>query len=195
MGEPLLMRVIQAASHVRHDPRCLERLDAAANLDEVAQVPAFDEVHHDEVRAVRRRDFVHRNHVGVLQRLAQLAFPDELARLRVAVAIAAAEDFDRVNLLGLAMARSEHARKRAGPHHVEDLVVAIEIPAALPLGQQLDLVVCQRPAADTQLEEVVRGDVAAAQLGPDFLNLAVGDQSQVDGPVGQSLGFGFGHAM
>ena len=93
------------------------------------------------------------------------------------------------------MCRAKHACKRPRPHHVEDLVVAVEVTSPLVGTEQFDLIVRQDSPTNACLKEIVRWNVPAAKVGPNVLELTIGYKLQFERLIGNSLSFGFGHAI
>ena len=64
-----------------------------AYFDEVPQVSALDELHHEEVHAAVGYDFVDADDIGMTQGAAEFSLADELAVLIGAVAEPGAQHF------------------------------------------------------------------------------------------------------
>ena len=131
--DALLEGVVEARHHVGGDARGVERGELAADLVEVAQVLAFDEVHDDVVERPLGDDFVDGDDVGVLELGAQLAFAAEELALVVGAgaAVAAAQHLDGEQLAGVLVRGAEHAGEGAGADAVLHLVVAVEEAGAI----------------------------------------------------------------
>ncbi len=155
MGDRALEGIVQAATDVDHQSRGLGRFEQFADLDEFAQVPPLDELHHEVVQVAAGMHFVDRHDVRVPQRAP--SSPSRRKRLYCVgdLAEAVAEGLDRHHLAGIAVDGPKHAGKRTRPHQVQDLVVAEEEAGSLALHQSIDLVVGQKLVADEGLQEVV----------------------------------------
>ena len=70
--------------------------------------------------------------------------------------------------------------ERAGADQVQHLVVAVEEAGALAAQQALGLIVGQQLAAQQQLLKLLARDLAAADLPPNLLQLALVEQVQVE---------------
>ena len=93
MRQALLEGIAQAFDHAHRQLRGLQRLDLGANLDEVAEVPALDELHDQVVRPAVGGDVVDGHDVGMPQREPQLAFADELGGLLRLVGLSGSLNF------------------------------------------------------------------------------------------------------
>ena len=162
-----------------------ERLEPPADLVEVAQVLPLDEVHHDVVDAGLRDDLVDADDVGVLQLRAQLAFAAEHVGLRRIATVPAPQHLDGEQLAGHAMRGAKHPSKRPGADAVLDLVVAEEEAGLVTFDQPVQLIVRQQPAPHQRLLERLVLDVARAELAPHAVEFMLGEDVDVDRPLGQ----------
>ena len=188
---PLLEGVIEPRHHVGGDAGGFERFELAADLVEVAQVLALDEVHHDvvEVRPWSTTSWM-ADDVGVLELGAQFAFAaEELALVLGAVAAVAAAQ----HLHGEQLARDRCAwretrgrmfrrRRSTGPCSRRRRS-RCDSPSIKPV----ELIVGQQSAADERLLELLVVDVLRAELAPDAVQVLLGQDVDVDGPLGQLL--------
>ena len=188
MRQALLEGIAQAFDHAYHQPRGLERIDLGANLDEVAEVPALDELHDQIMRLALGGDVADGHDVGMPQHEPQLAFTHELGGMPeslgpVGVAERLAQNLECHDLARMAMHGAEHPGERAGPHGVEHFVEAVEIARPLTLGQAFELVVGHVFAAKELFLHVLHGGHARAHGGPDLLELPFGQKVQVECPL------------
>ncbi len=95
------------------------------------------------------------------------------------VGVPLAEDLDGPVTLRIAMQSSVDASERSRPHHVEDLVVPVEISVALAVDNPIHLEIGQQFAADHQSGELFERHVTTAQLTPDRLELVGVDEIAV----------------
>lgn len=179
MGQAAFEGVAHTAGDVDRQPRRLDRIEFLADLDELAQAPPFDELHHEEMDGPLRKDLVDRDDVGMAERAAQLAFAHELAVLLWIVAEPAAEDFEGHDLPRLPMDRAIHPSEGSRANQIQDLIVAKEEAGAFSLEQAFDLVVRKEFAADEELHQGVEPHIAC-HLGPDLLKLNLIQQSQIE---------------
>ena len=189
MGQGAFEGVLQAAGDVDHQPNGLGRFDLLADLDELPQVAALDELHDEEMGLVVGDDLVDRHDVLVAQR----ACPSSPSRtnwlvLDRVLAETLPQHLDRHDLAGLAMDGAIHPREGAAADEVEDLVVAEEEAGPFALHEPVDLVVGQDLAADQQLEELVDRDVVAAQFAPNLLQLPLVDQPEIERALRELFG-------
>ena len=111
--QAVLEGVAEPFGHVDHQLRGLQRIDLLADLDEILQVPALDEFHHEEMSLPLGNDLEDGHDVRMPQRAADAAFADELAVLRRVLAVAVPQRLDRHHLAGLSVYGAKHAGKRA----------------------------------------------------------------------------------
>ena len=144
----LLQRVVEAGHHAFDDMGGFEEAEAALGAVELAEVSAFDEVHHDVVSEALRIDFVDFDDVRMFQLLAEFAFAAEqvdvelqrLVRFLVdafRIAEAAAKHLDGEHLAGGAVDGAEDAGEGAGADAVEHFVVAVKEAGARFASHQL----------------------------------------------------------
>ena len=110
--------IAQAFDHVHHQLRGLQRLDLGADLDEVAEVPALDELHDQVGRLAVGGDVVNGHDVGMPQREPQFAFAHELgglARSGLSGRCIASQDLQGDDLARLAMHGAEHRGEVPAP--------------------------------------------------------------------------------
>ena len=83
------------------------------------------------------------------------------------------------------MAGPIDAGEGAGADQIQHLVVAVEEAGALAAQQALGLIVGQQLAAQQKLLKLLAGELAAADLAPDLLELALVEQVQVEGALSE----------
>ena len=80
MRQAVLEGIAEAFHHAHHQLRGLQRLDLGADLDQVAKVPALDELHDQIVRLAVGADVVDGHDVGMPQGKPQFALAEEHGR-------------------------------------------------------------------------------------------------------------------
>ena len=135
---PLFGGVGQAGEDIDSQPHRFDRVDLFAHADELAEVAPFDEF-HDQVRAEADRS---RRSARCSDAAADadLAFAEELIAHRLVFAKPLAKRLDGDDG-GLRVDRPIDAGERAGADEIQHLVFAVEVAAAFPLEQPVELVI------------------------------------------------------
>ena len=129
VGDAVGVGVGQAGGGVLQDAQRLRRRQPLADLQDLAQVAALDELHDDGV-LVRRLVVAHRQHlddVGVLERLADAGLADEQVDALLVLAPAAAQHLDGDDAAAPRVLGPEDAAEAARGHLVQHPVAAQEI--------------------------------------------------------------------
>ena len=163
-------------------------LELFADLDELAQIAPFDEVHDQKRNIAARDDFVNRHDVRVAQRCPHLSFAQESLGLDRIVGKTPAKHLDGTNLAGVAMRRAVDPGERAAADQVEDFEVAVEETGPIAAHQAFGLVIGQQFASFEQLAKLVARHLAAADRTPNFLELTLIEQIEVEHTLGDLFG-------
>ena len=182
MRQPALVGVRQPLSALIHIAERLLVRELLADLEEVAKVPALDELHHDEVLAgfgvlVDRK---HRDDVRVADRHPELAFAQKQVDLLLVHGPLVAEDLDRHDLPGPRVVPAEYPAEAPGRDFVEDAEAAKEVAVEVALAQLLPLPRRKVPLALQGPDHVLGRTLFVFQFIETLAHLLLGNQSELD---------------
>ena len=164
-----------------HELQTFFEFDLLADVQEIAQVAAFDELHHDEPLAgglvlIHRQDA---HDVRMVHRHAHSAFALEQFDFVRVLAPALAKDLDGDFRPGPRVIGAEDPAEAAGGNLVEDAEPAEHVAVALAAQKLRRLPGRQVAFAFEQLEEQFGRVDTGTHLLPTFVQLSIVDQVQL----------------
>ena len=170
-----------------HDPQGFFQLELLADIEDVAEVASFHELHDDEVPAgaVVLAHVEDADDVLVVQGHAQTAFTLEALDPLGGVQPASAKNFDCHDVAVARVVAPVHATETTRGDLVQDAIATQQVTVLFALEQLARLQRREQPLAFEHLGELDRCGSVVVEFVEQLARLAFGDQLAADGQLGQ----------
>ena len=190
MRHAAAMGVFEPRAHLIKEIDRPAGIEGPADLHQLAEGLPLDELHGDIDRVVFQADILDGADVGMAHQPPHLPLAPEPAALLGILRVAAAEHLDGELGAIVDIHGPVDPRERPGADLVEDLGRAEEVATLVAAKEAVPLVPGEHLAPQEQVGEIFNGDVAPAELRPGGVEVALADELQFLGEVGEFLGSG-----